>query len=557
MKFIRNRIIAFVILFCIFLPKTFSQLSEQQNFEISKYLDIFNSLFSELNLHYIDTLNIEKIIQSNITYMLQQLDPYTEYIPAENLSDFQFQTTGQYGGIGATISMKNDKIIILETYEGMPAALAGLLPGDQILSIDEKSMIGKTISFASEQLKGRSNTNIKIKYQRLGWKKPKKITIKRKLININPVTYYNLVRDKIGYIYLSSFTVQSALAVKEALIDLKKNHQIKALILDIRDNGGGVVDDCLDILNFFLPKGELLLSIKGKNKQMGKNYYAIQSPIEPNLPLAILVNENSASASEILSGTIQDTDRGIIIGTRTYGKGLVQSIYQLPYNAQLKLTTAKYYIPSGRCIQAIDFFHKNENKETPFQIPDTLTNVYYTSHNRPVRDGKGILPDFVVEEEKIPAIIDYMETNFIFLDFAIQWKTKHPQINTPSEFILTDNIYNEFKEFIRKNTQQNLDYNQKSKKIMESLKTLIKSEGDYDTIVTEFQALENKLKHNLTHDLDFYKSQITKYLAMYIVKQYYFAKGQLCYQLRNDPVLNKAIEVLQNKPLYNATLNIN
>lgn len=553
MKRMKNGIWVFFILFCICSSKVFPRLSEQQRFEVSKYLEIFNSLFSELSLYYVDTLNVKNIIQGNITYMLQQLDPYTEYIPAESLSDFQFRTTGRYEGIGVTISIRNEKVIILETYEGMPATLAGLLPGDEILSINGKSMIGKTTLFASEQLKGQSNTSIKIKYQRFGWKKPKKMTIKRKLICINPVTYYGVLNNKIGYIHLASFTTQSTLAVKKALIDLTKNHQIKALILDVRNNEGGVVDDCLNILNFFLPKGELLLSMKGKTKQTDRIYRATQSPIEPNLSLAILVNENSASASEILSGTIQDTDRGIIVGTRTYGKGLVQSTRQLPYNAQLKLTTAKYYTPSGRCIQAIDYFHKKKDGE----IPDTTTTVYYTTHNRPVREGKGILPDFVIKEEKIPAIVNYMETNFIFFDFAVQWKAKHPQISTPLEFVLTDNIYNEFKEFVKINERKNMDYNQESKKIMEYFKKNLESEGYYNSIATEFQDLENKLKSDLMHDMDFYKSQIAKYLAMHIIKQYYFAKGQLCYQLRNDSVLDKAIDVLQNEQLYTSTLNIN
>ena len=556
MRFMQIKNALFIILICIPHLKVFSQLSEQQHFSISKYLDIFNSVFNKINLYYIDTLNVKKIIQNNITYTLQQLDPYNEYIPTENLPDFQFQITGKYSGIGAVISTKNNKIIILETYEGMPATLAGLLPGDEILSINKKSTHAKTMLFVSEQLKGEPNTKVKIKYKRLNFQQPKEITIKRKYININPVPYYGLIKNGIGYICLSSFTTKSALIVKEALIDLKKKYQIKSLIFDVRNNRGGTVYDCLEMLNLFIQKNKLLLSMKGKSKQMNKIFYATQFPLDRKIPLAILINKNSASASEIFSGTIQDTDRGILVGTRTYGKGLVQSTFQLPYNDLLKLTTAKYYIPSGRCIQITDFFHKKEEKKS-LQISDKHTNIFYTDHNRPVSEGNGILPDFIVEDEKIPAIVHYLEKHFILFDFAVKWKSKHPKIISPLKFTLSDIIYNEFKEFVKTNTKQNLDYNQKSKKMMDSLKEIMKFEGYYNNAALEIKALENKLKPNLDRDLNFYKSQISKYLAMHIIKQYYFTKGLLIYQLRNDFVLNKAIKILQNDELYNATLNIN
>jgi carboxyl-terminal processing protease len=550
MKVIRIGIVVFIALLGSHSLKLFAQLSEKQRFEITQNLDVFNSLFKELNLYYVDSLNIKKIIQDDISYMLQQLDPYTEYISEEDMQDFQFQTTGEYGGIGTLISMQNGKIIVVDPYENMPAALAGLIPGDEILAIEGESMEGKTSSYASERLKGQPHTKIRIKFRRTGEKNLREVTIERERIHIDPVTYYGVLKERIGYIYLSGFTVNSAQSLKDALLDLKNNHQIASLIIDLRNNGGGVIEECMDILNFFLPKGELLFSLKGKTKPMDRIYRATQEPVEADLPLVVLVNENSASASEILSGTIQDLDRGVIVGTRTYGKGLVQSTRELPYNGKLKLTTAKYYIPSGRSIQSIDYSNKDENGKASY-IPDSLTTVYYTSHNRPVRDGGGILPDFVMEEEKMPTIIYYMEANSIFFDFVIQWREKHPKIASPSEFVLTDQIYTAFKEFVK---LKNFTYDRQSEKALETMKKIMEFEGYYDAACEEFQALENKLKPDLERDLELHKKQIIKYLSMQIMKQYYYAKGQLIYELREDAALNKALEIIQDKELYNNTL---
>jgi len=542
----------FIVLLFNQTSQLHAQLTEKERFDISKNLDIYNSLFKELNLYYVDTLEIEKILTDNIAYMLGQLDPYTKYISEEEMGEFQFETTGEYGGIGSIISSRNNKVFILDPYEGMPAALAGLIPGDEILTIDGENVAGMPVSSVSERLKGVPNTNVKIKFQRIGENKAREITILRKRIHVEPVTYYGVVADKIGYIGLSGFTAQSAQTVKEALLDLTNNHQIESLIIDVRDNGGGIVDECLDMLNFFLPKGELLLSMKGKVKQMERTYRATQLPIQPDLPLVVLVNGNSASASEILAGTVQDLDRGVTIGTRTFGKGLVQATRQLPYNGQLKLTTSKYYIPSGRCIQAIDYAHRDENGRVSY-IPDSLTTTYYTKNNRPVRDGGGILPDFVIEDEKLPTIIYYLEANFMFFDFVSQWRQKNPAIASPFEFILTDDIYNEFKLFVE---SKDFSYDRQSEKAMEALKRIMEFEGYMSVASEEFQALENKLKPDLNRDLELYKSQISKYLAAQIMKQYYFEKGRLIYDLREDTVLNKALEILQDKTLYSNALSV-
>ncbi|GHV10314.1 peptidase S41 [Bacteroidia bacterium] len=546
----RIRII-FSVLFIAFWGFPFSgraQLTEKQRFEISKNLDIYNSLFSELNLHYVDTLNAEELIPKDIDYLLQRLDPYTEYIPKEEMTDFQFMTTGEYGGIGSIISLRNNKIIIAEPYEGMPAALAGLIPGDEILAIDGENMKDKAISYISGHLKGQPNTTFTLQYQRIGEKEPREVTLERKRIHINPVTYYTVLKNNIGYIYLSDFTTQSASAVKEALLALK-NKGITSLILDVRNNGGGVVEDCLEMLNFFLPKGELLLTMKGRTPQTNHEYRAETAPVEPKLPLAILVNGHSASASEILSGTVQDADRGVIVGSRTYGKGLVQSSRPLPYDGKLKLTTARYYIPSGRSIQAIDYANRDEDGRA-IAIPDSLTKEFYTKNYRPVRDGGGILPDFVVEE-KTPTLLLYLEAKRMFFDFVSEWRATHPEIADAENLVITDTLYNEFKNFVN---SHDFTYDRQSEKALESLKKVMEFENYYEAASEEFQALADKLKPDLNRDFELYKRQIFNHLGMQMAKQYYYHKGQLIYALRDDDVLNKAIEVLSDPATYKNTL---
>ncbi|GHT67625.1 peptidase S41 [Bacteroidia bacterium] len=525
-----------------------AQLSEKDRFEVSKNLNIYNALFKELNLFYVDSMDIGKTTTNNIDFMLKRLDPYTEYIPEEGLSDFLVTTTGEYGGIGASISSYQGKVFITEPYEGMPAARSGLQAGDVLLEINGETMTGRNSSYASERLKGQPNTTVKIKFQRLGEKKPREISIDRKRIEIDPVTYYGVIQENIGYIYLSGFTTHSAQSIKAAFEDLKTKG-IVSLIIDVRDNGGGVVEDCLEILNYFIPKGNLLLTMKGKVRQLDRTYRSTQQAIDSVIPLAVLVNRQSASASEILAGTLQDLDRAVIIGNRTYGKGLVQSSRQLPYNGQLKVTTAKYYIPSGRCIQAIDYSRRNDDGNVSY-IPDSLTSVFYTSKGRPVRDGGGILPDLIIDEKKMPAMVYYLEIENLFFDFVVQWRTKHPAIASPEKFTMTDEIYGEFKAFLK---SKDFNYDRQSGKALENLKGIMEFEGYLDTASEEFKALENKLKPDLDRDLELYKNQLSDLLARQILKQYYFAKGEIIYALRNDDGLKKTLETLSNKDLYSKT----
>jgi len=529
-----------------------AQLSEKTNFDIAKYLDIYNALFKELNLFYVDSIDVKKTIEENIAFMLHRLDPYTEYFSEEEIPDFKEQTTGEYtGGIGALIGAENGNILIREPFEGMPAALAGLQAGDILLEIDGLSLNGKDQTYASENLRGQPNTNVKIKFQRTGESKPREIVIERKRIQINPVTYYGVLPGNVGYIYISDFTTHSASSVKEALDDLKTNKGIESLIIDVRDNPGGVVGDCLEILNYFLPKGEQLLTMKGKFRQLDRTFRTTQQPIAPDIPLAVLVNQSSASASEILAGTLQDLDRAVIIGTRTYGKGLVQSPRQLPYNGSLKVTTAKYYIPSGRNIQAIDYSHGNDDDSISY-IPDSLTSVFYTSKGRPVRNSGGITPDFVTPEgKKLPTITYYMYKENLFFDFVTSWRTQHPQITSPEQFVLSDKDYESFKTFIQ---SKNFNYDRQSEKALERLKQIMDFEGYLSSASEEITALENKLKPDLSRDLEIHKSVLSDELAKEIMRQYYYAKGEKIYSLRNDDDLKKAMEVLSDKNLYENTL---
>ena len=555
MKYVRlsemRKVVLFFFLFSPLLLQ--AQLSEKDRFDIGKSLDIYNSLFKELNLFYVDSIPVNKTIRANINYMLRNLDPYTEYIPEEDMPDFLQETTGEYAGVGAVLPSRADTnaVLVIDLYEGMPAQLAGLRAGDQLLEIDEVSLEGKNSSFASERLRGQPNTTVKIKYLRPGENEPKTVSFERKRIEVDPVVYYGILSDKVGYIYLSNFTTHSSENIRRALKDLTENRQITSLILDVRDNPGGSVDDCVEILNHFLPKSELLLTTKGKVPQMDRTFRATRNADESTIPIAILVNQGSASASEILAGTIQDLDRGVIIGTRTYGKGLVQSTRQLPYNGQLKLTTAKYYIPSGRCIQAIDYTHRGEDGRVSY-IPDSLVTTFYTKNGRPVKDGGGITPDLKVEEKAIPNIAYYMEARSLFFDFVVDWRIKHPQIASPEGFVLSDQTYEAFKEFVK---SKNFTYDRQSEKAMENLKSIMEFENYMDSALEEFKALEDKLKPDLDHDLELYKDQLSKLLSMQIMKQYYYARGEHLFTLKGDEVVEKAMEVLSDTEQYNQILS--
>lgn len=549
----KNRLIFLVLLGGLFFcPLAKAQQTEEEHFETSKQLDIFNALFKELDMFYVDSIDAKTAVRNGIDYMLNQLDPYTNYYSEEEMSDFKFMTTGEYAGIGAIITQRDGKIYISEPYEGMPAALAGLQAGDEIMEIDGESLAGKTSALASEKLKGQPNTIVKIKYQRPGEKKPQIVDVTRKRIQMDPVKYYGVMKDSIGYINFSNFTDQSASEVKTVFEDLKNNKHITSLIFDLRDNPGGLMSDAIELVNLFVPKGKVVLTTKGKLKQWDRTYRTTLEPVDSIIPLVVLVNRGSASSSEIVTGALQDLDRAVIVGSRTFGKGLVQATRDLPYNGSLKVTTSKYYIPSGRCIQAIDYSHRNPDGSVA-AMPDSLTSTFLTSKGREVKDGGGITPDFAVEVKKTPSIIYYLTADYILFDFATQYKQAHKTIPPVAEFTLSDEDYQQFKAFVK---EKKFDYDRQSAKAMAALKETMEFEGYMNVAADEFKALEDKLKPDLDRDLDLYKDVISKNLAEEIVKRYYYQKGEILETLKDDADLEKAIEILSDKALYDETLKI-
>lgn len=534
---------------------------DDRNFQIAKNLDLFNSIFKELDMFYVDTIDAEKMIQNGVRGMLALTDPYTEYYPEEEMSSVKELTTGKYGGIGAAIRYyeAKDRIAVIEPTEGMPAAEAGVKAGDIILAVGGKEMVRgdmKPQDFSekvSQGLRGEPGTSFILKVMR-----PLKndstileFKITRKSIRTNPVPYYGMVRDSIGYLALSSFTENCSKDFKKAFIELKQKGA-KALILDLRDNGGGSLSEAIDIVNFFVPKGQEIVVTKGKLKQAQGSYKTENEPIDTKIPLAVLVNGGSASASEIVSGSLQDLDRAVIIGTRTYGKGLVQTIRPLPYNGTLKVTTSKYYIPSGRCIQAIDYAKKNADGSVA-RTPDSLTNVFHTAAGREERDGGGIRPDIEVKGDRIPNIVFYLMNEDIIFDYATQYCWDHPTMESVESFKLTDEDYRTFKELVK---SRDFTYDRQSEKMLKSLKEVAEFEGYMEGASEEFKALEKKLNHNLDRDLDYFSKQIKTYIAQEIVTRYFYQRGAAMERLKDDEDLEKAISVLKDGKQYSEILSV-
>lgn len=533
---------------------------DDRNFQISKNLDLFNSIFKELDMFYVDTLNPEKVIQNGVEGMLALTDPYTEYYPEEEISSLKEMTTGKYGGIGAAIRYyeAKDRIAVVEPTEGMPAAEAGVKAGDIILSVGGKEMTRGTMKpqdfsqKVSDALRGEPGTSFILKVMR-----PLKndstileFKITRKNIRTNPVPYYGMVRDSIGYLALSSFTENCAKDFKKAFIEMKEQGA-RSFILDLRDNGGGSLAEAVDIVNFFVPKGQEIVVTKGKLKQAQGSYKTQNEPIDTQIPMAVLVNGASASASEIVSGSLQDLDRAVIIGTRTFGKGLVQTIRPLPYNGTLKVTTSKYYIPSGRCIQAIDYAKKNADGSVA-RTPDSLTNVFRTAAGREVRDGGGIRPDIEVKGDRVPNIVFYLMNEDIIFDYATRYCWDHPVLASVDSFQLTDEDYKEFKKLVK---SRDFKYDRQSEKMLKSLKEVAEFEGYMEGAAEEFKALEKKLNHNLDRDLDYFAKQIKGYIAQEIVPRYFYQRGAAMERLKEDEDLEKAIEVLHDAGRYKQILS--
>jgi len=520
--------------------------SDQKNFEISKNLDIFYTLVRELNLFYVDEVKPDKLIKTGIDDMLETLDPYTVYIPESEMDDFKFMTTGEYAGIGAMISKRGNQIIVAEPYEGFPAQLSGLRAGDVFLEVDDKPVDKMVVSDVSDILKGPAKKPVKVKIQRPGEKKPFTLDIVREKIQIDPITYYGMIDSTTGYIRLSSFTDGCSDNLKAALLDLRDKKGAKSLVLDLRSNPGGLLGEAVKITNLFVDHGQEIVSTKGKVSQWDKTYRATEQPVDSVMPLIVLVNSGSASASEIVAGALQDLDRAVIMGNRTFGKGLVQTTRDLSYNTKLKVTTAKYYIPSGRCIQALDYSHRNADGSVG-NIPDSLISVFKTKNGRKVKDGGGVTPDIKDVQDTLSALAYKLTQDFMIFDFATTFAGTHKTIAPPDQFVVNDEIYKDFHKFL---TEKKFSYESRSEQTLKVLIETAKKERYFDNTKNEFAALEKGLTLDLSQDLEKSGDEIRDLLKDEIVSRYYYQKGAIVAALRNDKDIKSAKSLFQNPSEY-------
>lgn len=520
-------------------------------FEVSKNLDIFATLFREVNTYYVDDTKPGDLMKKAIDSMLDNLDPYTNYIPESELEDYRYMMTGQYGGIGAIIRKKGDYVAVAEPYEGFPAQKSGLQAGDLILEIDGKSTKGKNTDDVSKILKGSPNTAVKLLIEREGESKPLEKTITREEIKIKNVPYSGWVAPGIGYIQLNQFTEDASRNVKEAYENLKKeNPNAQGLILDLRGNPGGLLNEAVNLSNLFVDKGTEVVSTKGKVQEWQKSYKALNPAIDLNIPLVVLVNRGSASASEIVSGALQDLDRAVVIGQRTFGKGLVQTTRDLTYNAKLKVTTAKYYIPSGRCIQALDYTNRNEDGSVG-KVPDSLITAFKTRNGRKVYDGGGVNPDVHIKAKSISKIAQSLENKGYIFDYATLYRRTHASIVPAQEFRLSQAEYQAFVQWLSDKTY---DYTTDTEKELEELKKIAKDEQYLSRIEKELETLKGELAHNKQEDLEAFKGEVSKLLEDEIVTRYYYQKGRIQHSLSVDQEIAKALEILKDKDKQQAIL---
>lgn len=543
-----------IYIFALLSLPVAAQSDKDHNFTVAKNLEVFNAIYKNLDLLYVDKLPADTVIGNAVDAMLESLDPYTEYYPQAKGKDLKMLMTGKYAGVGALIrySPKYKNVFIDEPYENMPAANAGLRKGDLILSIDDLSMEGKTTQFVSDHLRGDAGTTFMIKIRRPSTGKIMKLKITRGAIKMPAVPYYGLLDSGIGYINLNQFTEDCSKDFRRAFVEMKKNGMQK-LIVDLRNNGGGLESEAVNIVNLFVPKDVTIVSNHGKVKRLDRDYKTTAEPIDTVIPIVVLVNNNTASSSEITAGALQDLDRAVIMGTRTYGKGLVQTTVDLPYNGKMKLTTHKYYIPSGRCIQAINYRHDRGGSTE--HVPDSLSKVFHTLHGREVRDGGGIKPDLEVAPDTasniqtyLMSVIDSTET---VLDYIVSYVAKHPTIANPSAFELTDEDYEAFKQHVLKS---GFKYDGVSEKILKELVKTAKFEGYYNDAKPEFDAIENKLKHNVAKDLDYNRDRIMQALASTIVSIYYYQRGTIEYTLKHDKQIKAAQKLFDNPAKYKEIL---
>jgi carboxyl-terminal processing protease len=543
-----------MVLAMVLAMPAWAQKEKNHDFVVAKNMDVFTSIYKNLDMMYVDTLDADEVIGNGINAMLRSLDPYTEYYPESEVKELKNMLTGKYAGIGSVVryNYQLGYTVINEPYEGMPAQEAGLKKGDIILSINDSTMKGKEVSYVSDRLRGEPGTSFILKVKRPSTGKVMKVKLTRRTIQMPFLPYYGLLDGGIGYINFNSFTDQCAKDVRRAFIDLKKQGA-KKLVFDLRNNGGGSVSEAVSIVNMFLPKDKVVLTMKGKLQRANNEYKTTVEPIDTLMPIVVLVSENTASAAEILSGSLQDYDRAIILGTRTYGKGLVQATMDLPYNGQMKLTTSKYYIPSGRCVQALNYKHAKGGYVE--HVPDSLTKVFYTAGGREVRDGGGVKPDVEVKPDSLPNIAYYLagarDSNELMLNYEVDYIAKHPTIAPAKDFALTDADYEEFKARVLK---ADFKYDRETEKYLKDLMKLARFEGYYDDAKPEFDALAKKLSHNVAKDLDYNKQYIKRLLENDIVAAYYYQGGAIRNSLRYDKQVKEAVRLLNTPEEYKKLL---
>lgn len=526
---------------------------DNRNFLTSKYLDVFHAVFRELDLMYVDTIDIPGTLEAGISAMLSRLDPYTVYYPEDDEEDLKMMLTGKYAGVGAIIRYhkRYDRVVVVEPYEGMPALDAGLRAGDILLSIDGDDLKGLSVDKVSERLRGEAGTTLTVRAKREGVTDSiLEVKLTRANIALPSVPYYTMLSDSIGYIILNSFTENCAREVRLALVELK-DRGAKRLVFDLRGNGGGSLSEAVDITGLFVPKGTVVVTTRGKIAQATQSFRTRREPLDATMPLVVLVDGQSASASEIVAGAIQDLDRGVIMGRRTYGKGLVQTVRDLPYNSSLKLTTGKYYTPSGRCVQAIDYARRAEDGSVE-RIPDSLTTEYRTVAGRSVRDGGGITPDVPLQPDSLPNILFYLANSDVLFDFATDYTRLHPTMPPVAEFVVTDSLYTAFLAAVK---ASDFTYDRQSERALAALKELARFEGYAESASAEFAALEKKLTHDIDHDFRYFEPRIKELLADELVSRYYYQRGSIEQALKADSTVIRAYRLLADEPAYRAVLS--
>ena len=546
---IRKKLLAALALSTLGLASFRAASDNERYFEIAKNLDIFATLFKEVNTYYVDEITPAKLVKTGIDAMLRSLDPYTNYIPEDDIEDFRTMTTGQYGGIGAAVVKRNGKTVVQSAYEGYPAQKAGLLPGDEILDINGVVVDKKSNADISKLLKGQANSMVKLMVTRYGQDKPVEINITRDKIQVDNVPYTGMISGDVGYFQLGTFTVDAGKEVRAAVTKLKEQGA-KKIVFDIRDNPGGLLNEAVNISNLFIDKGLDVVSTKGKVTEWNKTYKALDVPLDTQIPVAIITSSRSASASEIVSGVLQDYDRAVVVGERTFGKGLVQATRPLSYNSQLKVTTAKYYIPSGRCIQEIDYAHRSEDG-TLGKFPDSLRTAFKTTAGRTVYDGGGVAPDVEVNDREIADITRILLQKSYLFDYATRYRAEHASIPVARVFKLSDVDYQKFVAYLQ---GKNISYSTDAEKALTDLSKKVKEEKHYDDVKLELEAIRKKVTVNKANDLQRFKPEIKELLEQEIVSRYYFEKGRIEAGFDDDPNIIAAVAVLNDPNRYAALL---